>query len=76
MWVDQSKPNPIPGPCLQPHLIARTIHPLFTNQPTQKKKGSGGQKKRAIRRLEDGSGQPVSRDPLMERLGEIINQVR
>lgn len=34
VWVDQSKPNPIPGPCLQPHLIARTIHPLFTNQPT------------------------------------------
>jgi hypothetical protein len=57
------------------YVSTRLTDPLHIyNQ--QKKKGSAQQKKRAIRRLEDGSGQAASRDPLMERLGEIINQVR
>jgi hypothetical protein len=43
-----------------------------THTHTQKKKGN----KRTVRqRLTDGSGKDISRDPVMERLGEIINQV-
>jgi len=42
-----------------------------------KKKKKSSKSKRSVRqKLDDGSGMEINRDPVMERLGEIINQVR
>ena len=41
-----------------------------------KKKKKSSQSKRTVRqKLGDGTGKEINRDPVMERLGEIINQV-
>ena len=59
-----------------PVLTRSLLPPSHTTGASKKRRGQKKKSnKRTVRRLSDGSAAPECRDPLMERLGAIIDQV-